>query len=135
MQPVPNSELPKWVAQIMNNVCDIERKLSIHGDPANSKRNLERIKEAFETQQIFYEDPMGEDFDETRTDLEVSITGSGTENLKVVEVIKPIIRFGDKSFSRVVQKGIVVVQSQTATEAATETALPSGEKEQSNGEV
>ena len=51
---------------------------------------------------------------ETRTDLEASITGEGTENLYVVEVIKPIVRIGDKSFSRVVQKGIVIVQSKEA---------------------
>jgi len=115
MQPAPNIEIPKWALQIMNNVCDIERKISIHGDPANLKRNLERIKEAFESQQIFYEDPMGEDFNETRTDLEASITGAGADNLKVVEVIKPIVRVGDKSFSRVVQKGIVVVKAQSAS--------------------
>ena len=56
---------------------------------------------------------MGQSFSETRTDLEATITGEGTDNLKVVEVIKPIIRVGDKSFSRVVQKGIVIVQSDT----------------------
>ena len=56
---------------------------------------------------------MGETFNETRTDLEASITGSGTENLHVVEVIKPIVRVGDKNFSRVVQKGIVVVESKS----------------------
>lgn len=131
MQPAPSIEIQKWVLQIMNNVCDIERKLLIHGDPANARRNLERIKEALATQQIFYEDPMGEDFNETRTDLEASITGSGADNLKVVEVIKPIVRWGDKSFSRVVQKGIVVVQSQTITTAQ----QPIGEEDQSKGEA
>jgi uncharacterized membrane protein len=104
-------EVPKWALQVMNNLCDIERKLATNGDPLNARRNVERIKEAFEDQQIFYEDPMGQDFNETRTDLDASITGLGTENLKVVEVIKPIVRCGNKSLSRVVQKGIVVVES------------------------
>ena len=106
-------EVPKWALQVLNNLCDIERKLGLNGDPHNVRRNVGRIKEAFEEQQIFYEDPMGQDFNETRTDLDASITGTGTESLKVVEVIKPIVRAGNKSLSRVVQKGIVLVESKT----------------------
>ena len=111
MHPNTIVEVPKWALQVLNNLCDIERKLNIHGDLGHAKRNVERIKEAFEEQRLFYEDPMGERFTETRTDIEASITGAGTENLFVVEVIKPIIRAGDTSFSKVVQKGIVVVES------------------------
>ena len=117
MHPNAIIEVPKWILQLLNNVCDIERKLQIHGDPGNAQRNVDRIKEAFETEKIFYEDPMGELFTETRTDLEASITGSGTENLHVVEVIKPVVRVGDKNYSRVIQKGIVVVESKVQGEA------------------
>ncbi len=113
MHPSGAIEIPKFVLQVLNNLCDIERKLSIHGDPGNAKRNVERIKETFEDERVFYEDPMGQSFSETRTDLEATITGEGSDNLKVVEVIKPIIRVGDRNFSRVVQKGIVIVQSET----------------------
>jgi hypothetical protein len=113
MLPSGGIEIPKFVLLVLNNLCDIERKLLIHGDPGNAKRNVERIKETFEDERIFYEDPMGQAFSETRTDLEATITGEGAENLKVVEVIKPIIRVGDKKFSRVIQKGIVIVQSES----------------------
>lgn len=113
MHPSGAIEIPKFVLQVLNNLCDIERKLSIHGDPGNAKRNVERIKETFEDEKVFYEDPMGQSFSETRTDLEATITGEGSDNLKVVEVIKPIIRVGDRKFSRVVQKGIVIIQSNT----------------------
>jgi hypothetical protein len=112
MHPSGVIEVPKFVLQVLNNLCDIERKLLIHGDPGNAKRNVERIKEAFEDERVFFEDPMGQAFTETRTDLEATITGEGTDNLKVVEVIKPIVRVGDKNFSRVVQKGIVIVQTE-----------------------
>lgn len=111
MHPSGIIEIPKFVLQVLNNLCDIERKLSIHGDPGNARRNVERIKETIEDIKIFYEDPMGQSFSETRTDLEATITGAGSDDLKVVEVIKPIIRYGDKNFSRVIQKGIVIVQS------------------------
>jgi len=114
MHPPTIIEVPKFVLQVLNNLCDIERKIALHGDPGNVKRNVERIKETFEDEKVFYEDPMGQAFTETRTDLAATITGEGADNLKVVEVIKPIIRVGDKSFSRVVQKGIVIVQSDVA---------------------
>ena len=113
MHPSGAIEIPKFVLQVLNNLCDLDRKLSIHGDPGNAKRNVERIKETIENIKVFYEDPMGQSFSETRTDLEATITGEGSDNLKVVEVIKPIIRVGDRNFSRVVQKGIVIVQSET----------------------
>jgi hypothetical protein len=107
-QPV---EIPKWVLTIANNVYDIERKLERHGDPAGIARNVDRMKESLETYTLFYEDPMGQPFRETRTDLEATISGVGTSELVVVEVIKPIIRAGRPEASVVVQKGIVVVQS------------------------
>lgn len=113
MHPSGAIEIPKFVLQVLNNLCDLDRKLSIHGDPGNAKRNVERIKETIEDIKVFYEDPMGQSFSETRTDLDATITGEGSDNLKVVEVIKPIIRVGDRNFSRVVQKGIVIVKSET----------------------
>jgi hypothetical protein len=58
---------------------------------------------------------MGQAFKETRTDLEATIAGTGTENLVVVEVIKPIIRAtlkgGEAGSSKIVQRGIVIVES------------------------
>jgi len=110
MRP-PGSELEKWLLQILNNLYEVENKLSRAGDPGNALRNVARMKEALASAQLFYEDPFGQSFIETRTDLDVTISGTETENLRVVEVIKPIVRFGDASYSRVVQKGIVVVQA------------------------
>lgn len=105
--------IPKFVLQTLNHLYEVERKLALHGDAAGVQRNIERIKDAFADEKLFYEDPMGQAFNETRTDLEASIAGEGTENLQVTEVIKPIIRYGDPSYSRVIQKGIVVVRTST----------------------
>jgi hypothetical protein len=110
--------VPKWALQILNNIYEIEQKLSLHGDLGNAKRNIEQIKETLLTGKIFsldaglfFDDPFGQEFKETRTDLEASISGDSTENLVVTEVIKPIIRYGTLEYSQVVQKGIVVVQA------------------------
>ena len=123
MAQMPVMEVPKWALTLLNNLYEIERKLSIHGDPGNASRNVERMKDAFAEQMLFYEDPNGEQFKETRTDLEATISGSDTENLVVVEVIKPIIRTGEAAFSRVVQKGIVLVQSKEVGEGKQEESV------------
>ena len=104
-------EIPKWILVTLNNLYEVEKKLALHGDPGNATRNVGKMKDALAEMGVFYEDPMGQDFKETRTDLDATISGSGTENLVVVEVIKPIVRAGEAAFSKVVQKGIVVVES------------------------
>lgn len=110
-------ELPKVLLLTLNQLFDMERKISLHGDSAGVLRNVERLKDAFAEELLFYEDPTGQPFNETRSDLEASIAGASSENLFVAEVVKPVIRHGDKTYSRVVQKGIVVVQSKDAKPA------------------
>ena len=112
MTQAPIGDIPKFVLVILNHLYEIERKLSLHGDVGNARRNLERIKEEFQNNfRLSYEDPMGQPVKDTRTDLEFSISGPSTSNLVVTEVIKPIIRIGKPEISKVVQKGVVVVQS------------------------
>ena len=113
----------------LNQVYEIEQKVKRHGDAANISRHLGKVKDAFAEEGLpvwdagggrfklglVCEDPMGQSFNETRTDLEATISGAGTEHLVVVEVIKPIVRAvvrdGAGEFSKVIQKGIVVVES------------------------
>lgn len=107
--PIP--EVPKWILTVVNHLYEVETKLRRQGDSSSALRNVEKMKDAIASEGVFFEDPFGQDFKETRTDLEATITGEGTEQLRVVEVIKPIIRIGNSELSRVVQKGIVVVQA------------------------
>jgi hypothetical protein len=106
-------DVPKWALVLLNNLYEMEQKLVKSGDVGNVLRNVNKIKDVIEEWGVFYEDPMGQLFKETRTDLEASISGVGTENLEVVQVIKPIIRIGPRELSRVAQKGIVVVESKS----------------------
>lgn len=112
--------IPRFVLQTLNHLYEAERKLAIHGDPGGVMRNIERIKSALADEKLFYEDPMGQPFSETRTDLEASIAGESTEDLHVTEVIKPVIRYGEPEYSKVIQKGIVVVRSKTAEAGSTQ---------------
>jgi hypothetical protein len=111
MQRTGIVEVPRLLLTVLNQIFEMERKLELHGDTAGVARNLERLKSVLQDEGLFYENPMGSKFDETRTDVEASISGGGVENLIVVEVHKPIVRYGNNDFSRVIQKGIVVVKT------------------------
>ena len=121
--------IPKCVLTVINQLYEIEEKLKRLDNCASLRRNIDKMKDAFAEEglpaidvgggscsiRLTYEDPMGQPFKETRTDLDATIAGVSIDNLFVVEVIKPIIRItvkdGGPDFSRVVQKGIVIVES------------------------
>jgi hypothetical protein len=64
-----------------------------------------------EGQGLVFHNPIGEKFDETRTDCEATISGTGHDNLEIFEVIKPIIYVKYDQTQMIAQKGIVIVQS------------------------
>lgn len=123
-------QIPKCILVMLNQLYELEQKIKKSGDMANLLRNINKIKESLAEDgfpsldahggQCFvglaYEDPMGQSVNETRTDLDVSISGSGTNNLVVVEVTKPIIHVittdSIGKHYKVIQKGIVVAESQ-----------------------
>jgi hypothetical protein len=108
--------MPKAYIDLLDQVFEIEKKLESISEPNSISRNINRIKEYFENlfsdSGLIYQNPIGEKFNETRTDLEASIAGSSTDNLVVTEVIKPIIRLRTNSgVTTIVRKGVVVVES------------------------
>lgn len=121
--------IPKSILTVLNQLYEMEQKLKKQDDPASLGRNIGKMKDALAEEGLptldahgdqcrlglAYENPMGQDFRETRTDLDATIAGAGTENLVVVEVIKPIIRVtmkdGVNEPSKIIQKGIVIVES------------------------
>ena len=121
--------IPKSVLIVLSQIYQVEKKLTELPEASELRRNIERMKDAFAEDGLpvfdgggrpcflglTYEDPMGQAFKETRTDLEATIAGTSTENLVVVEVIRPIIRAtlkrGEAGSSQIVQKGIVIVES------------------------
>jgi hypothetical protein len=113
ISPGMQISIPKETILIINNLFEIEKKVSIHGDVGNILRNVTKIREVIEGQGLTFEDPQGQAFTQTRADLEATISGEGTEDLYVVDVIKPIIRVSISGISQVVQKGIVIVESKS----------------------
>ncbi|MBO9204207.1 MULTISPECIES: hypothetical protein [Niastella] len=116
---------PKFFLDIVNQVFEIEKKIAQIQEPHSIQRNINKLKEILENdlgnqtggepQGFIYYNPLGEDYNETRTDCEASIAGTSTENLKIIEVIKPIIRYRKGGMNIIVQKAIVVVESKKQT--------------------
>lgn len=111
-------EIPKYVMVILNQVFEIEKKLTLADDHEKITRPLEKIKTAFDSDemQFIIEDPTGQKYDITRTDVETTIVGTSHENLKIIEVFKPIVKITSHGVSRVVQKGVVIASSKDQTE-------------------
>jgi len=109
----------KVFLDVLNQIFDIEKKAERIEERNSIHRNVRRLKEIFEEDLpifksgggLIVENPIGEKYDETRGDCEASISGEGTENLVIEEVIKPIIYFHQDGFRQIVQKGVVIVKS------------------------
>jgi hypothetical protein len=110
---------------ILNQLFEIENKAKKIQEQNSIIRNTDRLKNFFETEVfsegieyhgfsingLFMLDPIGEAFNETRLDCEATITGDSHENLKIIDVIRPIIFAKTDNSQIIVQKGIVIVKS------------------------
>jgi hypothetical protein len=115
------NKLPSHYLDLINQIFEIEKKASVLAETNSIQRNINKLKDLLENEFVVttagervgltFINPIGEDYDETRTDCEASIAGDSTENLFISEVIKPVImiRFGGRN--RIVQKGIVIAKS------------------------
>lgn len=122
MKPTdPGRELQPAL-DILNQVFEIEKKLSKLTEDNSIGRNVRRLREQFASGNwqvgppttpisLEYHDPTGEPYDETRTDCDASIAGSSAEALRIVETIKPIVRLRQGVFDKIVQRAVVVVSS------------------------
>ena len=107
--------------ELLDQLFEIERKLENIEESQSISRNLNKMKDIFETNLFSnsttseigftYDNPIGESYNETRLDLEASIAGNSTENLFIKEVIKPIIRYKSGGSTLIARKGVVVVES------------------------
>jgi len=103
-------KIPDYFLVISNQLYQIEQKISKLTEQNSVQRNIDRIKEELKTIGLIIEDPIGQKYDETRTDCEANIAGDSTENLEITEVLKPIIRFTQNGISVIGQKAVVIVQ-------------------------
>jgi hypothetical protein len=116
-------KVPQAYLDFMNQIFEIEKKSSNLKEENSIQRNLNKMKGILEeeffkgstTIGLTYHNPLGESYSDTRTDCEATISGTGVENLEIIEVIKPIIFYAyqenEKIIKVIVQPAVVIVQS------------------------
>lgn len=119
-------KVPQAYLDFINQIFEIEKKVNNLKEENYIQRNINKMKgimeeEFFKGSSIIgltYHNPLGEYYTDTRTDCEATISGNGVENLKIVEVIKPIIYYSyldiDKVMKVIVQPAVVIVQSKNS---------------------
>jgi hypothetical protein len=116
------TKIPQKYLDLINQVFEIEKKALAMQEQNSISRNINKIKEMIEheffnsesSQQsvgFIYHNPISEAYNETRTDCEASISGTSTDNLEIIEVIKPIIFLKQGGIKKMVQKAVIVAQS------------------------
>lgn len=120
-------EVRQAYLDFMNQIFEIEKKSTSLKEENSIQRNLNKIKGILEgdffkgssTIGLTYHNPLGESYSDTRTDCEATISGTGVENLEIIEVIKPIIFYAyhenEKVIKVIVQPAVVIVQSKDIT--------------------
>lgn len=114
-------KVPQRYLDLVNQVFEIEKKINQIQEANSIGRNINRIRELMETELfaqdpqsqpigLLYHNPLGEPYNETRTDCDASIAGASTENLEIIEVIKPIVFLKQGGMKHMVQKGIVIAE-------------------------
>ena len=116
-------KVPQAYLDFMNQIFEIEKKSANLKEDNSIQRNLNKMKGILEeeffkgssTIGLTYHNPLGESYSDTRTDCEATISGTGVENLEIIEVIKPIIFYAyqenEKVIKVIVQPAVVIVQS------------------------
>jgi len=121
-----NVKVPQAYLDFMNQIFEIEKKSANLKEENSIQRNLNKMKGILEeeffkgssTTGLTYHNPLGESYSDTRTDCEATISGTGVENLEIIEVIKPIIFYAyqenEKVIKVIVQPAVVIVQSKNS---------------------
>lgn len=119
-------KIPQAYLDLVNQVFEIEKKASQIKESNSISRNVNKLKDLMETELfrvrgnestigLTYHNPIGENYNDTRTDCEANIAGTSTDNLIIVEVIKPIVFYTYSESGNVIksiaQKAVVIVKS------------------------
>lgn len=119
-------KVPQQYLDLINQIFEIEKKSSLIKEEHSLQRNINKLKDIIENELfkgtggtigLSYHNPLGERYSETRTDCEASIAGTSSEDLEIVEVIKPIVYYSylenQNIIKTIVQKAVIVAESKS----------------------
>ena len=96
---------------IINQLFEMQAKISDAGLANQFERNFSRLMNLFEEDGYVIQNPTGESYTESRTDCEASISGRLGSKMKISRTIKPIIYQRKDNAVQLLQKGIVIVET------------------------
>ncbi|RYH63553.1 MAG: hypothetical protein EON54_07925 [Alcaligenaceae bacterium] len=64
MSSFEETDIPKFVLLVINQLYSIEYKLGFYGDVGGIQKNVDCLKQALAAENLFFEDPMGQPYDE-----------------------------------------------------------------------
>lgn len=96
--------------QVINQLFEIQGKISELGQAAGFERNFNRLFSIFEDEGYIIQNPLHEAYVESRTDCEASIVGQPSSKMKITKVLKPVIYQKLQGNIQLVQKAVVLVE-------------------------
>ena len=96
---------------VINQLFEMQAKISDAGLASQFERNFARLLNLFEEDGYVIQNPTGESYNESRTDCEASISGRLGSKMKISRTIKPIIYQRKDNAVQLLQKGIVIVET------------------------
>lgn len=100
------------IIQLINQLAEIENKISQDNLMSKYERNFNRIHTLLEEEGYIFRYPLGEKYRESNADYEANIVGKESNNMVITQVIKPAIYKKDALQASLVQKGIIIVENQ-----------------------
>ena len=100
------------IIQIINQLSEIKQKIAVENLEKKFERRFNRIFSILEDEGFIFQYPLGEKYNETRTDCEASIVGEASENMVIAQVIKPLIYKKSNDEVSLIQKAVVIVEKQ-----------------------
>ena len=97
------------MTEIINQIFALHVKMKKdNNDSVN--RYLDRIYHEFETMGYQIVNPIGQAYRNEMTDVEANIVGDLNRKSKITKVLKPVIYHVENNETKLLQKGIVIVE-------------------------
>lgn len=97
------------MTEIINQIFALDLKMKKDNNDS-AKRYLERIYHEFEGMGFQIVNPVGQAYRNEMTDVEANILGDLNGKSKITKVLKPVIYHIENNESKLLQKGIVIVE-------------------------
>jgi len=95
----------------LNQMYYLEQRLRREEIPADVHRPVERMREFLSDLGFRARVPLGEPFDECRTDCQATVAGATTDGLVIAEVIKPAVWRCESGQETLIQRAVVIVRA------------------------